>query len=205
MNETLKKYGLLAGSLVVAFAAGRFTMRASVEKETETRYEKKYTEMLSQVETRFSERLKDSVETIKKEVQTASERENDVDEQIEVKADGTHSITRKIRSREKTKTNTVVKTEIKVVEVIKEVEKIVIQKEIVEVKVETVRTVEKVIPPPSWRVYGVAAVRSPTDEREVSYGAGGAYALGPVDVGGFGLYAPETQTTSAGVTLGLSF
>jgi len=205
MSVMLRKWGLIAGAVVVSFAAGRFTMKSSVEKKVETRYEKKYTEMLSQVETRFSDRLKESVETIKKEVETASERENDVDEKIVIGADGSHNITRKIRSREKSKTNTVIKTEIKVVEVEKIVEKIVVQEKIVVEEREVVRTVEKVIPPPSWRVYGIASVRSPTDERDVAYGAGTQYDLGPVNVGGYGTYSIDSKDATLGVTLGVSF
>lgn len=205
LTDGLKKYGVIAGGLVVAFAAGRYTMKAAVIKETESLYEKKYTEMLTQAETRFTDKLKESVETIKQEVQTASERENDVDETILVGADGSHNITRKIRSREKTKTNTVIKTEIKVVEVIKEVEKIVIQDKIVEVEKEVIREVTKTIPPPSWRVYGIAAVRSPTDERAKNYGAGTMYDLGAINVGGFGLYNPEAQDTTVGFTVGVNF
>jgi hypothetical protein len=204
-QEVGKKYGLWAGALVLSFAAGRYTMRQAVEKEVETRYEKRYTEMLSQVETRFSERLRESVESVKKEVQTASMKSNDIDEKIEVKPDGTHNITRKIRSRERTKTNTVVKKDKTTIEKQKDESTTKVEKQIVEVEKQVIKEVEKVIPPPSWRVYGVAAVSRPTDTRKVSYGAGGSYALGPVDVGGFGLYSPEGQDTTLGLTLGVSF
>jgi hypothetical protein len=191
--------------MIAMFAAGRFTMKSQVEKEVESKYEKRYEQMLSQVETRFSERLKDTVETVRKDIQTASERSNDVDEQIEVKPDGTHNITRKIRSRESTKTNEQIKTEVKIVEVVKEVEKIVVQEKIVEVEKQVVKEVEKVIPPPSWRVYGIAAVDSPTNDRSLAYGAGTSYALGPIDVGGFGTYNNTRKNATLGLTIGLSF
>lgn len=205
MNDAVKKWGLFSGALVVAFAAGRFTMKAAVEKETDARYEKKYSSMLSEVETRFSDRLRESVETVRKEVQTASERENDVDEKIEVKPDGTHNISRKIRSRETSKTNTVVKTEIKVVEVEKIVEKVVVQERVVVQEKEVIKTVENTTPPPSWRVYGIASLRAPAEEKAKAYGAGTMYDVGPVNVGGFGTYSPDAQDTTVGLTVGVSF
>lgn len=201
----LKKYGLPALALVVAFAAGRWTMRSSVEKEAESKYEAQLHEETSRIETEWKQKLVDETASLRKQLQEVTTKNVVTDKKTTTKPDGTTIVEEHTKISEKNKKNETVAEDKKKTEQTNEGSNKQEQTKKDEKVTETVKTVEKIIPPPSWRVYGVAALSRPTDDRKASYGAGTMYDLGPVNVGGFGLYSPEGKDTTIGLTVGISF
>lgn len=204
ISDNLKKLLAASVALILAFAAGRYTMRAETKKEVEKEYELKYTEKLTQLETTLKEEFRQTTETIKKSVEEASTKIATIEEKITVKPDGTHVVERKKSTKEVAKKKTETKKDKTTKEVVKEETKKDTTKETV--KDEKSKEVVKTIPPKSWRAYGAFAlddvINGPTKKQ---YGGGAMYDLGPINVGAFGLYKPDDSATSVGVTVGVSF
>ncbi len=203
--ELLKKYGLPAVALVVAFAAGRWTMRSSVEKDYASKYEAELHEETTKLEESYKQRLVEETSSLRKQLEDVTTKNTVTDKKTTTKPDGTTVVEEHTKISEKNKTKETVEKDKSAKDKTSEssTKQETAKKD--EAVKETVKTVEKIIPPPSWRVYAAAAIRSPTDERQAAYGVGTMYDFGPVNVGGFGLYNSDAKDTTLGVTLGISF
>jgi hypothetical protein len=205
LSEILKNLGIPLALCVISFALGRYTMRSAVEKEAEQRYSEQYKESVARSEVAYAQRLRDETESLRKQLDLATSKVVETDKTTVTKKDGTVEVREHTKVAEETKKKETVSDYKKTVEVTKEVES---KKETdkKEGKVEeTTKVVEKVVPPPSWRVYAAAAVQSPLAKRESAYGAGGMYDFGPVSGGVFGLRGAASGDVTLGLTLGISF
>lgn len=185
--------GILAAVCVLSFAGGRYTMRQTVEKEASVKYEEKLKQTTEELQTKYAEQLKQETEQIRQRF------EQTVDRTTTKKPDGTtivteHTKTKESSSQDKTSKE---KTAEKTVDSSKSTTD--------SSKSETSRSSTITTPPPSWRAYAATAVTAPMSDRRVSYGAGGMYDFGPLNAGGFGLYSPQANETTLGITLGISF
>lgn len=203
MSDNMKKLAGLFAALVVAFAAGRYTMRAATKQEVEREYELKYSEKLSKLETSLKEEFSKSTESIRKSVEEASTKIATIEEKITVKPDGTHIVERKKSSKEVAKKKSSTQKDKVVSNDKKEETKTDTKKDTT--KEEKTKEIVKTIPPKSWRVYGAYALDNVGAGSYSQYGGGAMYDLGPVNVGGFGLYQPNDSTVNMGFTMGVSF
>lgn len=203
MSDYLKKLVGILAALVVAFAAGRYTMRAATKQEVEREYEVRYSEKLSKLEISLKEEFSKSTESIRKSVEEASTKIATIEEKITVKPDGTHVVERKKSTKEVAKKKSSTKEDKTASTGKKEETKTDTKKDTV--KEEVVKEVVKTIPPKLFRVYAAYALDNVGAGSYSQYGGGAMYDLGPVNVGGFGLYQPNDSTVNMGLTLGVSF
>jgi len=201
----LKKYGISAVCLIVAFAAGRYTMRSSVEKETDIKYSEQYQQLVVKSELDYKQKLKEETESIRKQLELITSKVTEIDRTTTTKPDGTVIVNEHKKIDSDTKQTIVVTDDKKSSEVSSET-KVSKESDVKKGKVdETVKTVETITPPPSWRVYASTSIRDPLGARKIEYGAGGMYDLGPINCGVFGLGGVAGGDKSLGVSLGLSF
>jgi hypothetical protein len=203
MSDNAKKLAALLAALVLAFAAGRYTMRSATKQEVEKEYELRYSEKLTKLELSLKEEFNKTTEFIRKSVEEASTKIATIEEKITVKPDGTHIIERKKSSKEIAKKKTSTQKDKTASNGNKEEKKTETSKDTV--KEEKSKEIVKTIPPKSWRVYGAYALDNVGAGSYTQYGAGAMYDLGPVNVGGFSLYQPDDATVNVGFTMGVSF
>lgn len=203
--ELLTKYGVPIIFLIGAFAAGRYTMKSSVEKETDLKYSEQYQQLVVKSELDYKQKLKEETESMRKQLDLVTSKVTEIDKTTTTKPDGTVIVSEHKKIDSDTKQTVIVTDDKKSAEVSSETK---VSKEASDTKGkvdETVKTVETITPPPSWRVYASTSIRDPLGARKVEYGVGGMYDLGPVNCGVFGLGGVANSDKSLGVTLGLSF
>jgi hypothetical protein len=205
MNLYLKRYGIPALALIIAFAAGRYTMRSSVEKEYALKYDQQLHEEILKVETQWQTRLSEETSSLRRQLEEATKTTVVTDKTTTTNPNGT------IVVKEHTETNTKKKkTETVVVDKNKKEQANggSAKEERAKKDEKATKSVESratITPPPSWRVYGAAQVSRPLHNASTSYGAGGMYDLGPINFGGYSLYNFQDKYSTLGITLGVSF
>jgi hypothetical protein len=189
------------GLISVAYVYGKRESRSEVTKE----YEKKLVEQEHTLKSQFAAEKEQIVHEFSAKIRSMEEKLVNTEKETVFNKDGTITIKEKTKVKTKTKKTSNIadkKSETK--------EKIETKTE--ETKKETVvqekskeKVVKSITSPPTWRVYGTALMAKLSQPKNLSYGAGVMYDLGPYNIGAYGLHLTETKQPALGITAGVSF
>lgn len=204
-RDLLIKSSLIVGSLALAFLTGRYTMRGSVTKELETKYERLYSEYQSSTKLSFETKLAEEVASVKSDYETKLNKITETTKTTVISKDGTTTITENTKTKEDRTSKSSESSESKRSDVTTKVDTSDDRSSKQEKVTETVKEIVKITSPRSFRAYGLVEINDIANEKFLVYGAGIMYDIGPVNVGTLGTYSPLTHEKSAGITLGVSF
>lgn len=202
-----KKYAPYLIVALAAFLTGRYLIKGTLEKEYDRQLEESRVSMHTQFKDAFEASLKEKEEAFNKQLQEATSKNQQIDERIERRKDGTEVIVRKTKTTETTKTTEVVEktTNEKTEQIRKQTEHE--ETKTVEVTKDTAKVTEKHTPPAAFRVYGMVAYDDITRpaERSYEYGGGVSYNVAWAFAGPYMTYRPKDTSVALGLQIGVEF